>query len=204
MLARLQQEARKRREALTAEQVSRIQNDILFPPTAEEIEERRQAEQRVGGVSARRCLDFLQTPACCHPAAGLAVCGQHVTLCGAASHQATHLAMRFGAQAAVFRGEASVPFCRQRRRRPRRSEQNGSGWRTRLGRSVRQQLRSRSRSRRRAPPRSAASSHLCCHASCQAACMVSVCSRRVEGAGTEHRNAACAGRSDQQYDVHAC
>lgn len=41
------QEARKRREALTAEQVSRIQNDILFPPTAEEIEERRQAEQQV-------------------------------------------------------------------------------------------------------------------------------------------------------------
>jgi hypothetical protein len=46
------QDARKQREALTAEQVSRIQNDILFPPTAEEIEERRQAEQQVGGVSA--------------------------------------------------------------------------------------------------------------------------------------------------------
>jgi hypothetical protein len=52
------QEARKQREALTAEQVSRIQNDILFPPTAEEIEERRQAEQQVGGVSACKHLSL--------------------------------------------------------------------------------------------------------------------------------------------------
>lgn len=58
VLAPLPQEARKQWEALTAEQVSRIQNDILFPPTAEEIEERRQAEQQVGGVSARRCPTF--------------------------------------------------------------------------------------------------------------------------------------------------
>ena len=57
-LGPLVQEARKQREALTAEQVSRIQNDILFPPTAEEIEERRQAEQQVGSVSACKHLNL--------------------------------------------------------------------------------------------------------------------------------------------------
>lgn len=41
------QEARKRREALTPEEVQTIQNDILFPPTPEEIQERREAEQKV-------------------------------------------------------------------------------------------------------------------------------------------------------------